>query len=319
VVDLTGQVAIVTGAARGLGRSHAELLATLGAAVVVNDLGTDVRGAGTDSGPAATAAAQISATGATALANTDDIGTAAGGQALVDAALEAFGRVDIVVFNAGIVASHPFGTTPVEDVMRSISTNLLGLWFVGQPAWRDMLTRSYGRMVLTSSSGFYGHPFTSPYNTAKGGMAAAARSLAREAEELGVDIKVNAIVPSASTRTGRASQCERWQGLLTAAEVSPLVAALAAPECPVNGEVLHVGGTQVARAVWGQTRGWARGRPGLTVEEVLACLPDVARETEVEVPRNTNESTDLSYTRVTGRTDRLPATDVVGGMDVDEP
>jgi NAD(P)-dependent dehydrogenase (short-subunit alcohol dehydrogenase family) len=319
VVDLSGRVAIVTGAARGLGRSHADLLASLGAAVVVNDLGTDVRGGGSDSGPAASAADQISATGRSALANTDDIGTEVGGRSLVNATLAAFGRVDIVVFNAGIVANHPFGSTAVEDMMRSINTNLLSLWFVGQPAWQDMLTRGYGRLVITSSAGFYGHPFVSPYTVAKGGMAAAARSLAQEAEELGVDIKVNAIVPSASTRTGRPSQRERWQGMLTAAEVSPLVAALAADECPVNGEVLHVGGTQIARAVWGQTRGWVRGRPGLTVEEVLGCLPDVARETEVEVPRNTNDSTDISYTRVTGRTDRIPPDDLVGGMDVEEP
>jgi NAD(P)-dependent dehydrogenase (short-subunit alcohol dehydrogenase family) len=318
LIDLAGRVAIVTGAGRGLGRSYAQLLAAHGASVVVNDLGTDVRGAGRDRAPATSVAAAINDAGGSAVASTHDVGSPSEGAALVALACEAFGGVDILVLNAGIVASTPFGSTEADVVQRSIGTNLLCLWYVGQPAWRQMLARGRGRMVLTSSAALYGHPFSSPYAAAKAGMAAAARSLAQEAMELGVDIRVNAIVPSAATRTGRASQRDRWGELLRPREVAPLVVCLAADDCPVNGEVLHAGGTQIARAVWGQTRGWARGEPGLSVEEVRARLAGIASETDIAIPRNTNHSTDLSYTRVTGRADALPAEDLIGGIMADE-
>lgn len=253
-----------------------------------------------------------------AVPSTHDVGSPAEGAALVALACEEFGGVDILVLNAGIVASTPFGSTDPAVMLRSIATNLLCLWYVGQPAWRQMLARGRGRMVLTSSAAIYGHPFSSPYASAKAGMAAAARSLAQEAAELDADIRVNAIVPTAATRTGRASQRDRWGELLRPQEVSPLVVCLAADDCPVNGEVLHVGGTQIARAVWGQTRGWARGEPGLSVEEVHARLAVIAAETDITIPSNTNHSTDLSYTRVTGRTDALRPDDVIGGVKVDE-
>ena len=146
-----GQVAIVTGAGGGLGAAHAKLLAARGARVVVNDYGGTTHGTGASNAPADDVVAEIRANGGEAVASYDSVITAAAGLAIVQTALDAFGRVDIVVSNAGISGGGRFGEIPSESVERMVDTHLIGAFNVVQPAWPHLTAQSYGRVVLTSS------------------------------------------------------------------------------------------------------------------------------------------------------------------------
>jgi len=310
-IDFIDQVAIVTGAGSGIGRAHALTLASRGAAVVVNDIGTGIDGKGADEGPAESVAKQINSVGGRAVASTHDVASPEGGRAIVDRALEAFGRVDLPVHNAGIVHAGNFAETPLDDVRRVLDVHLMGAWHVGQPAWHEMETRGYGRIVLTASGAIFGHPMVGPYAAAKFGLIGLARSLHHEALAKQVDIKINTVCPIAATRMAREAQKQRWGDLLDPAEVSAVVAYLLSRECRVSGEVLHAGGTHLCRIFVGQTLGWAKGVPGLLPEEVAEHLDDAFDEAGYAIPLNTNSSTDLLFERVTGRREALATDEIV--------
>jgi NAD(P)-dependent dehydrogenase (short-subunit alcohol dehydrogenase family) len=275
-----GQVAIVTGAGGGLGREHALLLAERGARVVVNDIGGSVHGEGSDLAPAETVAAQIRDAGGEALADGHSVATPEGGAAVVASALEAFGRVDIVVNNAGILRDKAFHNLTPELLDPVIDVHLKGAFHVTRPAWVKMREQGYGRVVNTSSnSGILGNFGQSNYGAAKMGLVGFTRVLAAEGAKY--NIKVNAIAPLARTRMTEellGSAAER----LDPALVSPVVAYLAHESVPVTGEVYTVGGGRVARFFIGMTRGFTSST--LSVEEVRDHFSEIRDETGYSVP-----------------------------------
>jgi NAD(P)-dependent dehydrogenase (short-subunit alcohol dehydrogenase family) len=248
-----GRVAVVTGAGGGLGRAHALELARRGAAILINDLGGAVDGSGASTSAAQRVVDEIRALGGEAAANHDSVATAEGGQAIVDAAVAAFGRVDIVVNNAGILRDKAFHKMEPAMVDAVIDVHLKGAFFVTQPAFRLMREQGYGRIVsTTSASGLFGNFGQANYGAAKAGLAGLTRVLALEGA--GHGIRANAIAPVAATRmTG--DMLGELTDRLAPETVSPLVAYLAHEDCAVNGHIYSVAGGRVARIVIAETQG----------------------------------------------------------------
>jgi NAD(P)-dependent dehydrogenase (short-subunit alcohol dehydrogenase family) len=194
-----GKVAIITGAGGGLGREHALLLASRGAQVVVNDLGGSVSGEGGSEGPAHTTAKEIEDLGGIAVADTNSVATPEGGEAIVKTALDNFGKVDIVINNAGILRDKTFHNMTPEFVDPVLDVHLRGAFWVTRPAWVKMREQGYGRVINTSSnSGILGNFGQSNYGAAKMGLVGFTRVLAAEGAKY--NIKVNALAPVARTR-----------------------------------------------------------------------------------------------------------------------
>ena len=250
---LDGRVAVITGAGGGLGRSHALELARRGAYVVVNDLGGALDGQGSSASAAQHVADEITALGGVAVANHDSVATPEGGEAIVQTAIDAFGRVDILINNAGILRDKAFHKMDADLINQVIDVHLKGAFFVTQPAFRRMREQRYGRIVSTSSaSGLFGNFGQANYGAAKAGLAGLTRVLAIEGAEHG--IAANAIAPIARTRM--------TEGILgdlaprvSPGSVSPLVAYLASEECSVNGHIYSVAGGRIARIFIGETEG----------------------------------------------------------------
>ncbi|MGH9152736.1 MAG: SDR family NAD(P)-dependent oxidoreductase [Acidimicrobiales bacterium] len=284
-VGFDGRVAVVTGAAGGLGRQHALLLASRGARVVVNDVGGSVRGEGADEGAAARTAREVVDMGGEAVPDANTVATPEGGEAVVRTAVEAFGRVDIVVNNAGILRDKAFHNLTPDLVDPVVDVHLKGAFWVTRPAWALMRAQGYGRVVCTtSSSGILGNFGQSNYGAAKTGLIGLVRVLAAEGARYG--IRANAIAPLARTR-----MTEELLGpladRLSPALVSPVVAWLCSEECPVTGEVFAVGGGRVARFFTGLTHGWFD--PGLTVESVRDHAEEIRAEPGYTTPGNLAE------------------------------
>ncbi|MEQ3551738.1 SDR family NAD(P)-dependent oxidoreductase [Pseudonocardia nematodicida] len=198
-IDFTGRVAIVSGAGGGLGRAHALALAERGAAVVVNDVGGGVRGTGADTGPAERVAREIVDAGGDAIADTADVTSREAVDAMVAAAVERWGRVDIVINNAGILRDRTFAKLDVADFRTVLEVHLMGSVNVTQAAWGHMAAQGYGRVLMTTSvSGIYGNFGQSNYGAAKSALVGLTNVLAIEGERSG--IRVNALAPTAATR-----------------------------------------------------------------------------------------------------------------------
>ncbi len=275
-----GKVAIVTGAGGGLGKQHALLLASRGARVVVNDLGGSVRGDGADLGPAETVAREIRDAGGEAVADGNSVSTPEGGEAIVQTALDAYERIDIVINNAGILRDKTFHNMTPELLEPVIDVHLKGAFYVTKPAWIKMREQGYGRVVNTSSnSGILGNFGQTNYGAAKMGLVGFTRVLAAEGAKY--NIKANAIAPLARTR-----MTEELLG--GAAEeldpelVSPIVAYLAHDDVPVTGEVYTVGGGRVARFFIGMTTGYYN--PKLSLEDVRDHFEQIRDESGYTVP-----------------------------------
>src|SRR5260370_22491837 len=193
------RVAVVTGAGRGLGRSYALLLASKGAKVVVNDTGGSLTGDGLDTGPADEVVREIKAAGGEAVASTESVATPAGGQAIIQTALDHYGGIDILVHNAGTVRRAPLAEMSYEDFDALLDVHLLGAFNVVRPAFPLMCDAHYGRIVLTSSiGGLYGNHGVANYAAAKAGLVGLSNVVALEGAADGV--LCNVIVPSAVTR-----------------------------------------------------------------------------------------------------------------------
>ena len=286
-----GRVAIITGAGGGLGRSHALELARRGARVLVNDLGGAVDGSGSSQTAADRVVDEITAFGGIAAANHDSVATSQGGQAIVQAAIDAFGRVDIVVNNAGILRDKAFHNMDDTMIQSVIDVHLKGAFYVSQPAYRLMREQGYGRIVNTSSaSGLFGNFGQANYGAAKAGLAGLTRVLAIEGASHG--IKVNAIAPLAATRmTG--DILGDLAAKVSPDSVSPLVAYLTHEECAVNGHVYSVAGGRIARIFVAETDGVVLGEN--TAEEIRSRLPliDVMDVEHAHLPSSLEDETKI--------------------------
>jgi NAD(P)-dependent dehydrogenase (short-subunit alcohol dehydrogenase family) len=248
-----GRVAIITGAGGGLGRSHAIELARRGARILVNDLGGALDGSGSSASAAQRVVDEIIALGGVAAANHDSVSTSRGGEAIVQAALDAFGRVDVLINNAGILRDRAFHKMEADLIDQVIDVHLKGAFYVSRPAFALMREQGYGRIVNTSSaSGLFGNFGQANYGAAKAGLAGLTRVLAIEGVEHG--IKVNAIAPIALTRMTEGILGE-LASKVSAESVSPLVAFLANEECSVNGNIYSVAGGRIARIFVAETSG----------------------------------------------------------------
>ena len=197
-----GRVAVVTGGGRGLGRAYALLLASQGAKVVVNDPGGSLAGDGTDARPAEEVVREITAAGGEAVASTDSVATPAGGKAIIDAALDRYGRIDILIHNAGNVRRASLKEMTYDDFDAVLDVHLRGAFHVVRPAFPLMCDAGYGRIVLTSSiGGLYGNHDVANYAVAKAGVIGLSNVAAIEGAAHGV--KSNVIVPAAVTQNGR--------------------------------------------------------------------------------------------------------------------
>jgi NAD(P)-dependent dehydrogenase (short-subunit alcohol dehydrogenase family) len=297
------QVAVITGAGGGLGKEYALLLASRGARVVVNDTGGSVTGAGSDADAATAVAEEIRQHGGQAIADTHSVTSPEGGQAIIDAALRTWGRIDIVINNAGIVRDAPFEEMTADQFDPLLDVHLKGAFYVTRPAWKAMRERGYGRILNTcSAAGLLGAERMSNYGAAKTGLVGLTRVLAAEGADH--NIKVNAIAPIAYTRmlahsvdgaTGREAVenhpsaqailddlVAQYLQKLDPALVAPVAAFLTHRDCPVSGEIYTVGAGHVARFFIGRTKGFYS--PALSVEQVRDHLDEIRDEAGYTVP-----------------------------------
>jgi NAD(P)-dependent dehydrogenase (short-subunit alcohol dehydrogenase family) len=258
------RVAVVTGGGRGLGRSYALLLASRGAKVVVNDSGGSLAGDDTDAMPAADVVGEITTAGGEAVANTDSVATAAGGKAIVDAALDRYGRLDVLVHNAGIVRRGSLKEMTTEDFDAVLDVHLGGAFNLVRTAFPAMCDAGYGRVVLTSSiGGLYGNHDVANYAAAKAGIVGLSNVVALEGETHGVTS--NVIVPGALTRMAAGLDTSAYPPM-DPELVAPAVGWLAHESCTITGEILAAIAGRIARVVVAETRGVHR--PSWTIEQV---------------------------------------------------
>ena len=263
-LNFDGRVAVITGAGRGLGREYALLLAARGASVVVNDPGSSLTGDGTDAGPAQQVVDEIRAAGGKAEVSTDSVATPDGGRAIIETAVHRFGRIDILIHNAGTVRRGSLKDLSYEDFEAVLDVHLRGAFHVVRPAFPVMCAAGYGRIVLTSSiGGLYGNHNVANYGVAKAGLIGLSNVAALEGAEH--DVRCNVIVPSAVTRMAEGIDTSAYPPMGPEL-VAPTVGWLAHETCSVTGEMLIAIGGRVARAVIAETPGVYR--PSWTIEDV---------------------------------------------------
>ena len=226
---------------------------------------------------AATVAAEIVEAGGEAIGDGSDVATPEGAQALVDAAVEGFGRVDVLVNNAGIVRWAGMPDIEAENVERHFAVHTLGSFNTTRAAWPHFVDQGYGRVVMTTSAGVFGLAKNLAYATAKGGVIGLTRSLSIEGAEAG--IKVNAVAPAAGTRMG-------GEGIEAMAPdlVAPLVAYLAHEDCPVSGEIYAAGARRFTRLFIAETEGYLHPTADPTIEDVAEHWAEINDEAGYHVP-----------------------------------
>jgi NAD(P)-dependent dehydrogenase (short-subunit alcohol dehydrogenase family) len=267
------RVAVITGAGRGLGREYAMLLASKGAKIVVNDPGGSMKGDVIDADPAAEVVAAIKAAGGEAVACRDSVATPEGGKAIIDAAFDHYGRLDILIHNAGNVRYGSLKELSYEDFEAVLGVHLRGAFHVVRPAFPRMCEAGYGRIVLTSSiGGLYGNKRVTNYGVSKAGLIGLSNVVALEGADEGV--KCNLIVPSAVTRMAEGIDISQYPPMGPEL-VAPMVGWLAHENCSVTGEMLVAIGGRMARAYIAETEGVYQ--PSWTIDEVGEKI-DVIRD-----------------------------------------
>ncbi|WP_045877797.1 SDR family NAD(P)-dependent oxidoreductase [Pseudofrankia sp. DC12] len=291
-----GRVAVVTGAGRGIGRCHALLLAARGAKVVVADYGGSTDGTGSSAAPAEEVVKEIAAAGGEAVASFASVAEEDGAASIVATALDSFGRLDIVVNNAGISDKAPFEELTNEKFRRMVDVHFLGTLYVTRAAWPHLIASGTGRVVNTTSEAVLGtlEQLTS-YASGKGAVLGLTKSLAGEGAK--VRVRVNAVAPRARTRMSEESAAaqtdpvvrRRAEAVLAALDpalISPAAAYLAHESCALNGEVLVVGGGAVHRLTLAISKGITK--PDLTLEDVAAGLDEICDLTGAAFPAARN-------------------------------
>ena len=291
-LSLAGDVALVTGAGGGLGRTYALELARRGASVVVNDLGVSVDGTGGATGPAQAVVDEIVAAGGRAVADTGSVAVAEGAEAMVRTAIAAFGRLDIVVNNAGIIRDEAMHKLTDDAWAAVTAVHLTGTMLVSRAAFRHMRERGYGRIVNTTSpAGLYGNFGQASYGAAKMGVVGLTRALSIEGAAKGV--LVNAVAPGGMTRMTEGVMGSLGDTFDLRPElVAPVVAYLAHKNCELTGEVLSAAFGRVARVVIGSTPGYFSR--DLTVEDIEAHLSEIMSDDGLTYPRNLNDEVALA-------------------------
>jgi NAD(P)-dependent dehydrogenase (short-subunit alcohol dehydrogenase family) len=284
MIDFQDRVAVVTGAGGGLGRAHALLLASRGAAVVVNDLGGEVTGTGGSETPAQQVVEEIKTAGGAAVADYSSVATPEGGEAIVSTAIDEFGRLDIVINNAGILRDRSFSNLEWPDLDAVVDVHLKGAFYVSRPAFLHMKEQGYGRIVVTASNaGIFGNFGQANYGAAKMGLVGFMNVLKLEGAKY--DIKANAVAPVARTR-----MTEELLGplaeLFDPGLVAPAVAYFCSEQCQLSGEIWSVGGGTVSRVFVGLTDGYLKPAADgpLTIEEVAEHLDEIRSEDHYIVP-----------------------------------
>lgn len=291
MIDFTDQVAVVTGAGRGLGRLYALELARRGAAVVVNDLGGTMRGEGADASVADSVVAEIERAGGRAVASHDSVSSAEGGAAIVAAAVDTFGRLDVVVSNAGIFNSIPFEQLSPADWRQMLEVHLDGGFYLSQPAYRVMTQQKYGRFVfISSSAGNFGQPLEAHYAAAKTGLVGLSNVIAIEGAAHG--IRSNTVLPTGFSRmvteTVGDEKFLAESGFMRAIRpelVVPLVVFLASRACDFTHRNYSACAGRYARVFTGLGEGWIAGPDGEpSADDILAHLAEVSDIEKFTVP-----------------------------------
>jgi NAD(P)-dependent dehydrogenase (short-subunit alcohol dehydrogenase family) len=279
-----GKVALVTGAGRGAGRSHAMMLAARGAKVVVNDPGVSIDGAGFSAGPADEVVAEIRAAGGEAVASYDSVSDEKGAAAMVATAIDTFGRLDVVINNAGIAKPERFEDHTADEFRRMIDVHYLGTVYVCEAAWGHFMQNGGGRIVNTVSEGVMGTlPKTTAYGGAKGAVIGLTLNMAQEGVKYG--ISVNGFAPRVASRMSTPEVLgnvhdqppERFASLgnvFMAELCSPAAIYLAHESCPLNGAMLVAGGGRVMRMGFWQNEGLTSAN--LTIEEIAANIEQIS-------------------------------------------
>jgi 3-hydroxyacyl-CoA dehydrogenase/3a,7a,12a-trihydroxy-5b-cholest-24-enoyl-CoA hydratase len=282
-----GRVAVITGAGGGLGRAHALLLASRGAAVVVNDLGSSVDGAGKGSAAADAVVDEIKKTGGEATANYDSVEN---GEAIIQTALDAYKRVDIVINNAGILRDVSFHKMTDADWDLIYRVHVLGSYKVTHAAWPHLREQQFGRVIMTASAaGLYGNFGQANYSMAKLGLLGFAKSLAIEGQTKG--ILTNTIAPVAGSRMTETVMPKELVDALKPEYVSPLVAWLCHDDCTENGAVFEVGAGWHGKLRWQRVEGWSQPLSrGLTVEDVQKNFDKIGDFSDPTYPTSAMES-----------------------------
>lgn len=278
-LSFENRVALVTGAGTGLGRAHALLLAQRGASVLVNDVADPQ-----------SVVDEIAAAGGAAAPDTNSVATPEGGEAIVESALDAFGRIDIVVNNAGIVRDKTFPKMTPDLLDPVLDVHLKGAFYVTRPAYVHMREQGYGRIVSTSSAaGLFGNFGQTNYGAAKAGLVGFTRVLALEGAKYGV--RANVLAPIAATAMSAGLLDEDWDRRLKPELVSPAMAWLAHADCPITGEIIAAAAGRVARIFIAETVGFYS--PELTPEDIRDNWDAICSEDGYSVPLSAEGERDL--------------------------
>lgn len=270
-MNFDGRVAVITGAGRGLGRSYALLLAARGCKVIINDNGSAKDGDGVLSNPAQEVVDEIKAAGGEAVACVDTVATPEGAAAIIQSAIDAYGRIDILIHNAGNVRYGPIAELSLEDFTAVTDVHMKGGFYLTQAAMRHMIPAKYGRIIQTSSiSGLYGSSPSVNYGMSKAALLALTNVTALEGAAH--NIKANAIIPAAVTRMAEGLDTSQYPAMEPEL-VAPMVAWLAHEDCSSTGEYFIAGAGRMARAFTTESKGVYQ--PHWSIEDIASNINQI--------------------------------------------